>query len=180
MTDWAGHHIDIAHWGLGLERTGPVSIEGRGEYPDDGLYNTPYAYRFSCKYRDDVEIVVADNHRVKQGAKWYGENGSWIHVNRGGLDAHPKSVLDEVVGPDETKLYVSHNHKQNFLDCVKTREETICPAEVGFRSISVGLLGEIAMLTGRRIRWNPVTEEILGDAGASALLGRSYREPWTL
>ncbi len=180
LTDWAGHHIDIAHWGLGLERTGPVSIEGSGKYPDDGLYSAPYSYHFVCEYANGVRMEVADNRKFKQGAKWYGENGAWIHVSRGGLSAHPQSILDEVIGPNETKLYESNNHKQNFLDCVKSRKETICPAEVGHRSISVGLLGEIAMLTGRKIRFNPETEEILGDPGASALLGRSYREPWTL
>jgi predicted dehydrogenase len=179
LTDWAGHHIDIAHWGLDLERTGPVEIEGHGEYPEDGLYNAPYAYKFTCKYSGGVTMVVADNQQVKQGAKWYGERG-WVHVNRGGLDAEPRSILDEVIGPDETRLYDSRDHKQNFLDCVKSRKETIAPAEVGHRSISVGLLGEIAMLTGRKIRWNPETEEIIGDPGASALLGRSYRQPWTL
>jgi hypothetical protein len=52
--------------------------------------------------------------------------------------------------------------------------------EVGHRSISVGLLGEIAMLTGRKIKWNPETEQIIGDPYASELLGRSYREPWVL
>jgi hypothetical protein len=125
-------------------------------------------------------MVVADNKQLGlHGTKWYGEHG-WIHVNRGFLEAHPKSVLEEVIGPDETQLYRSGGHRRNFLDCVKSRKETVCPAEVGHRSISVALLGEIAMLTGRKIRWNPDTEEILGDPGASALLGRPYREPWVL
>ena len=179
LTDWAGHHIDIAHWGVGLQKTGPVEIEGRGNYPEDGLYNVPYSYRFTCKYANGLTMIVADNHQLRQGAKWYGEHG-WVHVNRGGLEAEPRSILQEVIGPDETKLYESNDHKQNFLDCIKTRRETIAPAEVGLRSISVALLGEIAMLTGRKIRWNPETEEILDDPGASALLGRSYREPWSL
>ncbi len=179
LTDWAGHHIDIAHWGLGLNRTGPVEIEGKGKYPEDGLYNAPYSYRFNCKYADGLHMIVADNHQLKQGAKWIGEHG-WIHVNRGGMDAHPKSLLKEVIGPGETKLYDSGGHKRNFLECVKSRKETICPAEVGHRSISVALLGEIAMLTGRKIRVDPDKEEIIGDPGASALWGRSYREPWRL
>ncbi len=179
LTDWAGHHIDIAHWGLDLERTGPVEVEGRGLYPDDGLYNVPYSYRLTCRYANGLEMVVADNRQVTQGAKWFGEHG-WIHVNRGGLHAEPASILQEVIGPDEIQVYKSTDHKQNFLDCVRSRKDTIAPAEVGHRSISVGLLGEVAMLTGRKIRWNPDTEEIIGDPGASALLGRSYREPWTL
>ena len=179
LTDWAGHHIDIAHWGMGWDRTGPVEIEGKGNYPSEGLYNVATEYKFTCKYADGIELTVANNKQLLQGAKWYGEDG-WIHVNRGGLNASSGSILKEYIGPDEIKLYESRDHKQNFLDCVRSRKLTICPVEVGHRSISVGLLGEIAMLTGRKIKWDPAKEQIIGDAEASALLGRSYREPWVL
>jgi len=179
LTDWAGHHIDIAHWGMGWDYTGPVEIEGKGNYPNEGLYNVPTAYKFTCKYADGTVMTVANNQQLTQGAKWYGETG-WIHVNRGGLRASDEKILKEEIGPNEIRLYESRDHKQDFLDCVKSRKLPICPVEVGHRSISVGLLGEIAMLTGRKIRWNPETEQITGDAEASALLGRSYREPWVL
>ncbi|UCD50248.1 MAG: Gfo/Idh/MocA family oxidoreductase [Phycisphaerales bacterium] len=179
LTDWAGHHIDIAHWGMGWDTTGPVEIEGKGNYPKDGLYNVPTTYRFNCTYANGIVMTVANNQQLTQGARWYGEEG-WIHVNRGGLSASNEKILKEEIGPNEIRLYGSRDHKQNFLDCVKSRKLTICPAEVGHRSISVGLLGEIAMLTGRKIKWNPQTEEIAGDPEASALLGRSYREPWVL
>ncbi|MBN1805155.1 MAG: Gfo/Idh/MocA family oxidoreductase [Sedimentisphaerales bacterium] len=179
LTDWAGHHIDIAHWGMGWDYTGPVEIEGKGNYPNEGLYNVPTEYRFNCKYADGTIMTVADNAQLTQGAKWYGENG-WIHVNRAGLNASDEKILRQEIGPNEIKLYESRDHKQNFLDCVKSRKLTICPVEVGHRSISVGLLGEIAMLTGRKIKWDPDKEQIIDDPYAGALLGRSYREPWTL
>lgn len=179
LTDWTGHHIDIAHWGMDWDRTGPVEIEGAGNYPNEGLYNVPSEYKFTCKYADGIVMTVANNTQLTQGAKWYGETG-WIHVNRGGLRASDEKILQVDIGPNETRLYESRDHKQNFLDCVKSRKLTVCPAEVGHRSISVGLLGEIAMLTGRKIKWNPDTEEIIGDAEAGALLGKSYREPWVL
>ena len=179
LTDWCGHHVDIAHWGLGLDRTGPIEIEGKGVYPDSKLYDVPIQYDFTCKYRTGVEINVTHNQKNRQGTKWIGERG-WVYVKRGQIDAEPKSLLREKIGPDEIQLYKSNGHKRNFIDCVLSRKETICPAEIGHRSISVGLLGEIAMLTGRKIRFNPDTEEILDDPGASALLGRSYREPWQL
>ena len=179
LTDWAGHHIDIAHWGMGWDYTGPVEIEGRGNYPQEGLFNVPTQYKFNCTYADGTVMTVANNTQVTQGAKWYGEKG-WIHVNRAGLNASDEKILKEEIGPNEIRLYVSNDHKQNFLDCVKSRELTICPVEVGHRSISVGLLGEIAMLTARKIKWNPEKEEIIGDPEASELLGRSYREPWIL
>jgi predicted dehydrogenase len=179
LTDWAGHHIDIAHWGMGWDYTGPVEIEGKGNYPTDGLYNVATQYKFACTYADGTVMTVANNQQIPQGAKWYGQTG-WIHVNRGGLNASDPKILREEIGPNETRLYESRDHKQNFLDCVKSRELTICPVEVGHRSISVGLLGEIAMLTGRKIKWDPQNEKIIGDPEASALLGRSYREPWIL
>jgi predicted dehydrogenase len=179
LTDWAGHHIDIAHWGMGWDYTGPVEIEGKGNYPTEGLYNVATEYKFACTYADGTVMTVANNQQITQGAKWYGETG-WIHVNRGGLSASDEKILREEIGPNEIRLYESRDHKQNFLDCVKSRELTICPAEVGLRSISVGLLGEIAMLTGRKIKWDPQNEKIIGDPEASVLLGRSYREPWIL
>ena len=180
LTDWAGHHIDIAHWGLDLERTGPVEIEGRGVYPADGIYNVPMEYKFTCKYANGIVMTVADNKQISEGTKWYGEAGKWIYVNRGKLEANPPSVLKEVIGPDEVKLYESRDHRQNFLDCVKSRKETIAPAEVGHRSISVGLLGEIAMLTERKLRWDPEKEVFLDDEQANRLLSRPMRSPWHL
>jgi hypothetical protein len=74
----------------------------------------------------------------------------------------------------------SEDHFQDFIDCVKTRQKTITPAEVAHRSISVGLLGEIAMLTGRKLRWNPDAETFVNDDDANRYLMRSYRGPWHL
>ena len=181
LTDWAGHHIDIAHWGLGFERTGPVEIEGRGVYPTEGLYNVPIRYKFTCKYANGVEIVVANQSQLPKGmgAMWYGEEG-WIHVNRGTLEAEPKSVLGSVIGPDEIHLYKSDDHKGNFLDCIGMRSETVAPAEIGHRSISAALLGEIAMLTEQKLKWDPEKEVFLNSDQANRMLSRPMRSPWHL
>ena len=184
LTDWAGHHIDIAHWGLGLDDTGPVEVEGRGEYPPDGLWDAPTAYEFTARYADGLVMRVGNDRRIGfMGTKWHGADG-WVHVNRGGLKASDESLVNrDAIGPDDLRLYpagLGRDHVDNFLDCVRNRQLTIAPVETACRSISVGHLGEIAMLTGRRIRWDPEREEILDDPGASALLGRAYREPWVL
>jgi len=179
LTDWAGHHIDIAHWGLDLERTGPVEIEGRGVYPRNGVYDVPIKYRFTCKYANGLVMTVAHDEQIPRGTKWYGEDG-WIYVKRGNLEAAPESVLNEVIGPNETRLYKSNDHRQNFLDCVKSRRETIAPIEIGHRSISVALLGEIAMLTERKLKWDPEKEIFLNDEQANRMLSRPMRSPWHL
>lgn len=179
LTDWAGHHIDIAHWGLGLDRTGPVEIEGRGVYPKEGIFDVPIAYKIICKYKSGVEIIVANASQQPKGmgTAWYGRKG-WIHVSRGGLWASDEKILREEIGPNEIRLYENRDHKQNFLDCVKSRKETICPAEIGHRSISVGLLGEIAMLTGRKLHWDPDNEIFTNDQRANRYLSRPMRSPW--
>ena len=182
LTDWAGHHVDIAHWGLGLEYTGPVEVEGQGVYPTRGIYNVPKAYRCRCRYANGLEMIVANAAQQPKGmgAAWYGDRG-WIHVDRGNrLVASDPAILRERISPDEIHLYRSDNHHGNFVECVRTRRPTVTPAEVALRSVSVGHLCEIAMLVGRPIRWDPQTEQIQGDSEASRLLSRPMRSPWHL
>jgi len=179
LTDWAGHHIDIAHWGLGLERTGPVEIYGSGQFPEDGIYDVAMTYKFHCRYANGLEMTVANNKQIPQGATWYGEKGK-IYVRRGRLEADPAEVLNETIGPDEIRLYESRDHIGNFVECVKSREETVAPIEIGLRSISVGLLGEIAMLTGQKLQWDPQNERFLNSDEANRMLRRPMRGPWHL
>lgn len=182
LTDWAGHHIDIANWGTGLEYTGPVEISGTGVYPPEGIYNAPVEYDFICKYANGIEMRVANASRLEHGmgTTWYGDLG-WIHTDRGNiLTASKQEILNEVIGENEIHLYKSENHWQNFIDCVKSGNQTIAPIEPAYRAISVALLGEIAMTTGETIKWDPDKEEITGNQRASRLLGRPYRKPWTL
>jgi len=182
LTDWAGHHIDIANWGVGLEHTGPVEIRGTGVYPPEGIYNAPVEYDFICRYANGIEMRVANSSRLEHGmgTTWYGDKG-WVHTDRGNrLTASQPSILDEVIGENEIHLYKSENHWQNFIDCIHTGKPAIAPIEVAYRAISVALLGEIAMTTGETIKWDPEKEEIVGNPRAGRLLARPYRKPWTL
>ncbi len=178
LLDWIGHHLDIAHWGLGLDETGPVEIEGTGEFPKSGLWNAVTKYRVKTKYANGVEMIIAGGYGdIAGGTKWIGENG-YIHVNRGFLRAEPESLLNEKIGPNDIRLYKAPDHMGNFLDCIKTRRKTSTPAETAHRSASVGHLGLTSILVGRKIKFDPVTETILNDPQATALLGKSMRSPW--
>ncbi len=180
LTDWAGHHIDIGLWGLGKEDTGPQTIEGRGKYFETGVWDAPYAYNFDCVFADGVRMKVANASALpkKMGTVWYGDKG-WIHVDRGDvLRASDPRILQERIGEGEIQLYKSTDHQRNFIDCVKTRRETITPARFAQRSISIGLLGEIAMLTGRKLQWDPEKEEFRNDPEANRYLSRPHRSGW--
>ena len=180
LMDWVGHHLDIAHWGLGFDNTGPVEVWGKGEFPTTGIYNSATRYWVEALYADGTPIILAGGYpEIQSGTKWIGERG-WVWVDRGAFESQPGDLVGEIIGPGETRLYRSRDHAQNFLDCVKSRALTIAPCETAHRSASVGHLGVIAIETGRKIKWDPDTETIIGDPGAERLLSRSYRKPWQL
>jgi len=182
LTDWAGHHVDIANWGTGLEYTGPVEIEGTGFYPYDGIYDVPVEYDITCKFANGIIMRIANASRLPKGmgTAWYGDLG-WIHVDRGNkISASDPKILEETIGENEIHLYKSNDHFQNFIDCIRSRKEAVAPIEPAYRAISTALLGEIAMTTGQKIYWDPEKEEIIGNPVASRLLGRPYRKPWKL
>jgi len=185
LLDWIGHHCDIAHWGMDCDNSGPLEIEGEGEFPaPDAVWNTCTKYRIKAKYPNDIEMIIAGGHSdIRGGTKWIGTDG-WVWVDRGNALESSKPELAEVRElPDalrKVRLYESRNHFENFLNCIKSRNPTITPVEVAHHSAIPGHLGLIAMLTGRKIKWDAKKEVILGDAEASKLLGHPYRNPWKL
>jgi predicted dehydrogenase len=179
ITGWGSHHMDIAHWGMGTEYTGPVEIQGEAEFPKDGLWDVHGPFRIEYTYANGVTVICADEGKIKGGVRFEGDKG-WVWVTRGRIDAEPKSLLQETIGAGETKLYVSNNHKGNFYECVKSRKETIAPVEVGHRSCTACLLGDIAMRLSRKLRWDPAKERFLNDEEANKMLSRPMRAPWRL
>ena len=180
LMDWIGHHFDIAQWGLGLDHTGPYEIEGQGEYPKNDVWNAPTKFRITAKYVKGVTIIIAGGHSdIQNGIKWIGKNG-WVFVNRDKIDASPYKLLREKFRPNEIHLFRSPGHHRNFLDCIKSRRDSLVPCEVAHRSATPGHLGQIAMLLGCKIHFNPDTEEIIGNSTATRMLGYTMRSPWHL
>jgi predicted dehydrogenase len=180
LTDWCGHHVDIALWSMGLDNSGPVEISGEATFTENSLYNVPYTFDISMKFHNGLQMRVANKSKLpqKQGICWYGEYG-WIFVNRMNLTASNENFLKEKIPESGIKYYKSDDHLQNFLDSVKSRKQTIAPVGPANRAITAGLLGEIAFLTGEKINWNPVNEELINPSeNAMALLKREYRKPW--
>jgi len=174
VTDWGAHFVDMAHWGMGTEHTGPIEVEGRGTFPNETtLWNTATSFHFECKYANGVNMIVSSRGG---GVRFEGSDG-WIDLAGA---TQPESIGTSVIGPHETRLYVSREQHANFVDCVKSRRPTAAPAEVAHRSITPSHLGNIAMQLGRKIRWDPDTEQIIGDETASRMLTRPMRAPWRL
>jgi predicted dehydrogenase len=187
LMDWIGHHGDIAHWGVGLDYSGPVKIKGTGVRPIAGLWDAPVNYDCQLEYADGMTMSVSGKNQM--GTKWIGTDG-WIFVTRGNsksggvtnadTTSNDNKILQEQIGDDEIKLYKSTNHWKNFIDCVKSREETITPAEIAHRSASIGHLCNIAMYTGREINFDPKKERIIDDREAHAMLSPDYARGYRL
>ncbi|MHC4947437.1 MAG: Gfo/Idh/MocA family protein [Planctomycetota bacterium] len=177
LTDWGAHHVDIAQWALGTTESGPVRVDGAGEFPRDGLWNAALQYDLTCDYADGVRLLVTS--RVENGVRFEGDEG-WVFVSRGQIDAEPKSLLTARMHPNEVHLPRSRDHHQDFLDAVRARREPIAPIEQAHRTITIAHLGNISMQLGRAIDWDPRQELVVDDETATRLLDRPMRAPWRL
>jgi myo-inositol 2-dehydrogenase / D-chiro-inositol 1-dehydrogenase len=190
ITGWGSHHLDIAHWGMGTEFTGPTELEGRAEFPTKGLWNVHGPYHIEAKYATGVTMIIDNN--FTNGIRFEGDGG-WIFVSRGGaqttasdpataygkaLEASDPQILSSKIGPDETHLYRSDDHHGNWLTSIQTRKPAVTTPEEAHRSTSACILCWIAMKLGRKLTWDPVKEVFIGDDQANSMRSRPQRSPY--
>ena len=181
IAGWGIHHIDIANWGNGTEFSGPVEVDGHGVYPiNDAMCDNALRWDVMMKYANGVECrFVSDGGPHQHGTKFIGTDG-WVHVDRGAVTASNPKLLAEIIGPEEIHLTESLFQQQNLVDCVRSRARTVSPIEVAVRSDALCHLSNISMRLGRKIKWDPIAEKIVGDPEASGLLDRPRRGEWQL
>ncbi len=194
ITGWGSHHVDIAHWGMDTEHTGPVSIEGKAEFPKSGLWNVHGPYHIEMKYANGVTLII--DHTFPNGIRFEGSDG-WIFVTRGAervtssdpipdgkaaksLQASKPAILTTPLGEKEIHLHESPNgdHHLDWITSIRTRKPAVTSAEVGHRSTSACILGWISMKLGRKLTWDPVKEAFEGDETANAMRSRPQRTPY--
>ncbi len=168
MTDWGAHHFDIAQWGLGMDESGPVEI-----LPPDGKD----IKRLTYKYANGTIMHHGGLEGYGFGVVFVGTKGK-VCVDRGRFEAEPASLKNEKFDDLPVKLYKSNNHYKDFVDSVSSRKKPICDIEVGARSVTVCHLGNLAYWHKRPLKWNPRTEQFIGDAEANTWLDVPKREPW--
>ena len=190
ITGWGSHHVDIGHWGMGTELTGPIEIEGKAEFPKQGLWNVHGPYHIEAKYANGVTMII-DNTFVN-GVRFEGDDG-WIFVSRGAakvtasdpastygkaLEASDPKILNSEIGPNELHLHKSDDHHLDWLTSIRTRQPAVTTPEEAHRSTSTCILGWIAMKLGHKLRWDPVKEAFFGDDEANAMRSRIQRAPY--
>jgi len=184
------HPLGIAQWGNKSDHTSPIRYEGTGSVPTEGIFRTLERWDVMCDYENGVKLRVMDCRTAKDvvtkynpawrdgdGVVFHGTEG-WIGECWGAFYASNNKLWKVEFKPDEETLPVSTEHNRNFIDCVKSRKETICPVEMGIRCDTICHLVDAAAQTGRVIRWDPKKEQIIGNKEASKMLTRTYREDW--
>lgn len=178
ITGWGSHMNDIAQWGHGSDVDGGIAeISATAEFPQRGLFDVHTRFRAEGRYADGVELVQETGDPA--GVRFHGDEG-WIFVRRGGIEASKPELLADALPPDALRLPVSGDHYRNWLECVRSGQDPICPVEVGHRSNTLCVVTHIAMKLGRKLRWDAAAEAFVDDAAADAMLDYPHRAPWTL
>jgi predicted dehydrogenase len=181
------HDIDSVQWALDMDESGPVEIEGSGKIAEDGLFDTIKEWETVHTYENGVKLIFTDHISARSNHPEYNLNSmgivfvgseGWISVSRQSIEAHPKSMLTSVIGPDEVRLPISNDHRRNFLDSVLSRQKPMCPVEVAMSSDAVCHQADIAIRLGRKVFWDPAKMQFKNDEAANKMLVGSMRSPW--
>jgi hypothetical protein len=176
ISNWGAHLNDIVQWGNNTDRTGPIEVEGKGEFTE-GLWNTLVEFEVNYRYKNGVRLIYKADHPF---VRFEGSDG-WVQAEYSGskLTAQPESLLKAEIGPNEIHLETT-DEKTDFIRAVKARSETLEPFEVGHRTTSLCQIGLISILRGKKLSWDPDAERFTNDNAANDLLGRPMRAPWQL
>ena len=182
VTDFGAHHIDIVHWALDMDTSGPVKFENvSATLPNvDDLYNTATGFHFEAIYKDGTRMTVADDRSSTGEILFEGEDGKSILVTRDALTMTPTDLRREKIKDDEIKLYESRDHVKNFIDCIYSGKPTVAPIEAAHRTITVSHLANIAIRGGiQSFDWDPAKEQS-SDTKINADLDRPMRAPYAI
>ncbi|NCU03638.1 MAG: Gfo/Idh/MocA family oxidoreductase [Chitinophagaceae bacterium] len=191
ITGWGAHHIDSAHWGMGMEASGPVEIWTENvEFATGGLWDVHGIFKTGAKYANGVTMIVSNE--FPNGIKFEGTKG-WVFVSRGDyqatssdpnagtvqakkIDAGDPAILTSVIGKNEFHFTVSKDHHGNWLEAIRDNKKTIAPVEEAHRACSACLLHHISMKLKRKLYWDPSKEQFKNDAEANKMLSRPQRK----
>jgi hypothetical protein len=176
--EWGAHTFAQAQAGLDVDGMSPVHYQYVDNDSGDGMV---------CTFSNGQKMVLSRGDKY-----WYGSCGERFDGERGwagSADGYAApdvsspellSEYDQVVGEYVARTGRSLDHMRNFLDCVKSREQTVANPVVMHRSMSTVHAANICMWLCRDLEFDPVTETFKNDDEANRLRARAQREPWTI
>jgi predicted dehydrogenase len=175
--NWAPHHYDFVQWVVGADPTAPIEVSF--EAVGDRLQDAVIHYRYANGVVVHSSAYPGEPVGNEGGACFVGTEGR-IAVDRSNLVSYPEAISRGPLRATDTRVYRADSHSGNFLECVRTRQPTICNPETAVYSMNAILIGGIALILKRTLTWDPVKAEFIGDLEANRLLSYTPRPPWIL
>jgi predicted dehydrogenase len=191
ITNWGAHHIDIAQWAMGMELSGPLSIEAKADFMQDDVWNVHTNYHVEMIYPNDVQVILDNN--FTNGLLFEGTEGS-VFCARGNqrvtksdgnaqdapvnksLYASDDKILSSRIGPEGRIWIPSEDHYRNWLESIISRKDPVAPVDEAVRSLTTCSLSWIAMKLNRKLTWDPDKEQFINDQEAASMLERKSRK----
>jgi predicted dehydrogenase len=175
IANWGTHLNDVAQWANGTERTGPVHVEGTGEF-SKGLWNTITSFDLQYRFANGVQLFYKLDRPY---VRFEGTEG-WVEATYpDGLTASTPSILSSPIGSGEISFAGTLSDKEDFIHAIKNGGETLEPVEVGHRTVSICQIGLIAATLGYPLTWDPGQERFTDNA-ANAMLTIPTRPEWDI
>ncbi|MEX2212988.1 MAG: Gfo/Idh/MocA family oxidoreductase [Phycisphaeraceae bacterium] len=173
VTDWGAHHFDITQWALGMDGSGPNEIIPPEK--SDDVYNASFIYA-KTPVGDNIKVT---HTKMENGIRFFGELGE-LFVNRGKIESKPDTILKEPLTDKDVKLEKTSGHRENWLECIKSRKLPICNVAIGAGSVTICHLVNLAYWHNRKLKWDPTKWEFPDDAEANGWRDRARREKYDL
>jgi len=170
---WGAHPLDVLDWALPVPAV-PVEYEGTGLIPTEGLFDTVMHWEVRCRYAGGTTMSFKTG---PDSTTFHGADG-WVRISRTAISSSPESLVSGFAKTPFNNM--GENHLLNFVNAIRRREAPESPIDSALRSDLISHMSNIAVRTGRKIRWDPVKETIIGDAEASRMLRREQRAPWNV
>jgi predicted dehydrogenase len=185
MTGWGAHGLDQVQWALGMDDSGPLEVWTEGPKFDPPTYTQPEPRTRGetvCSvpkvfFRYAGDIIVELGKAPMGGAIFFGEKAK-LTIDRAICKSDPPELAEQALENPSRKI--NENHLRNWLEAIKSRQKPVADVEIGHRSASLCHLGNIARWTGRKLRWDPVSETFPDDPQANTYLDHERRKPYTL
>lgn len=194
---WGAHPLDQLQWWADHEERGiPLTYQGRGQIPPQGLFNTVFRWDMECTYPDGLTVRFLDTESAHarvaelpakittdqlsgQGTLFVGSEG-WVSVSRTVFHTSSGELRRKARNPGPIRLPVSSNHGHNFVDACLARKQPLSTLDSAISSDLISHMCDLSIRTGETLKWDPIRQTVIGSAEAVSRMHRPMRQPWTL
>lgn len=188
IRDRGNHALSIVSWLMNHDNyRGLVTCEATGTPMLGGFYDVPATMEVTWRFQNpDWTLTWSQPGRPNPrfpgewGATYHGDRDSLVVVGGDGHCDTEEKAKQYQPPSGGVRVFRSPGHRENWLDCIRSGERPVMDVEIGYRVITLCILGNIAYTLGRRVTYDCARERFVGDEVADRFIHEPYRSPWRL